>query len=270
MTTEQALIRLYQQAARRLRVQIRAAMNSGQIGTAAYRAQQLRAVETTLRQLGKRARPLAAHASLEAYVLGARIVDVGLEQTGQAAFRFAGAHRHAAEIYAQNLASRLDRARQLVGRRTDDAFRRLALEETGRGVVAGETRREVSRSLQQRLVREGVADSVTGFVDSRGARWQLDDYTEMVARTTTREAMSAATANRMLEIGQELVTISSHADACDICLGYQGKTYALPGRSVDGYPTIDRLPPFHPRCRHVATPAAANLDRLERELGIVA
>lgn len=272
MTVEQALIRIYQQAARRLRIQIRAAMERGAIGTAAYHAQQLEAVQTILRSLGQRTRPLSIDATFQPYIAGATAFDATVAH-GTAAFAFAGAHQRAATILAHNLAGRLDDAVALVGRRTDDAFRRVALEQTAKGVVAGATRREVSAALGDAFIRERVTDALTGFVDSRGARWQLDTYSEMVARTTTREAVSAGLQNRMVETGQLLVKISEHGDTDEVCAQWAGKTFALPGQTVEGYATIPKLPPFHPRCIHVAGPAEANLDayiaRLRAKLGDV-
>jgi hypothetical protein len=200
-------------------------------------------------------------------VRGGQLVDVGLGR-GAASFQFTGPHPLAAQALAENMVTRFESARVLVGRRANDAFRRVGLEVVGEGVAGGQTRREVSKELRQRLVREGVTDATTGFVDRRGARWQLDTYTEMVARTTTREAMSAGTQNRMAELGEDLVTISSHAGACEICLPFDGNTYSISGRTP-GYDVLPEWPPFHPNCLHVATPAAANLDALERELGVV-
>lgn len=267
MTPEQALIRLYTQAAKRLRLAVQRAMASGQIGTAAYLAQQLRAVQTELRALGKKSRPLVESAIFENYVRGAAIVDIGLDLGAR--FEFAGAHRRAAEIFVANTEAKLADARTLIGRRTEDAFRRVALEETGFGVVTGAARRDVSRSIEQRLIREGVTDALTGFVDRAGKRWPLDTYAQMIGRTTPREAMSLATANRLRETGRDLIEISSHAGACEICVPYDGRTFSLDG-VTPGYDQIDQLPPFHPNCLHVATPAGANLAALERELGLVA
>lgn len=266
MTPEQALIVVYAQAAKRLRVQIRAALSNGAVGTAAYRAEQLKIVQRQLQQLGKSTKPLILPVVFEPYVRGGQIVDVGLGRTA-AGFAFTGPHPLAAQALAENLSLRLGRARDTIGRRVDDVFRRVGLEEVATGVVSGSARREVSAALQARLIREGVTDSLTGFVDARGARWQLDVYSEMVARTTTREAMSAGTRNRMAELALDLVTISSHADPCDLCASYDGNTYSING-STDGYDVLDQWPPFHPNCIHVATPASANLDAIEAELGL--
>jgi hypothetical protein len=58
----------------------------------------------------------------------------------------------------------------------------------------------VSRRIRERLLREG--DPV--FLDRRGRVWDLDRYAEMVARTTTREAMTEGTVKRLREHGIQL------------------------------------------------------------------
>ena len=75
------------------------------------------------------------------------------------------------------------------------------------------------------------------------------------------------TKNRLLEHGHDLVSISEHLQSCDICKPYQGRTFSLTGRD-DVHPLIDKLPPFHPNCRHVLLPAVTTFERMERALGI--
>lgn len=275
VNAEQALIDLYRQSSARLRLLVRRALRSGQIGTAVYRLRQLQAVERELRTLGQRTGPLARDLALEAYGAGARVVEIvqaevaTAEQAAAVGFDFTGNHRRAAAVFADNIANRVGGAAELVGRRTDDAFRRVALEEAAQGVVGGSTRREVSASIERRLVREGVTDALTGFVDRAGRRWQLDIYAEMVARTTTREAVTAGTRNRWQEVGGDLVTISSHNTSTEICQAYEGNTYSLTGRTP-GYDVLDQEPPFHPNCLHVMTPGsgglAGDIDSLIGEL----
>jgi hypothetical protein len=93
--------------------------------------------------------------------------------------------------------------------------------------------------------------------DGKARNYQLGKYAEMVIRTTSREAQSAATAQTMLKTGMDLVTISEHkdTDGPDVCNVYEGNTYSLTGSS-DEYPVLDQWPPFHPNCRHVMTPAS--------------
>lgn len=157
-----------------------------------------------------------------------------------------------------------------IGRRINDPYRRVALETVAQGLVGLDTRGQVSAALVRNLIREGVTDAVTGFVDRAGRRWPLDVYAEMVARTTTREATTRATVNRLREGGLALVTVSHHEHKADECSKYDGKTFAMTAAAAaaENVPRLTELPPFHPRCRHVLTPAAGNLDAFERELGL--
>lgn len=258
-----ALGEIYRDARRRLEQLVRDALERGAQGTEAYRREQLAAVRRELARLQDRAVPMSAEAAQHAYSVGARAADQVL---GRPELAFSGIHRDALEVLADNIANRLNEAAVTVGRRTEDAFRRIGLQETAAGIATGAARREVSEALMRRLIDEGVTDATTGFVDAGGRRWPLDTYAEMVARTTTREAVSQGTANRLEEAGDFAIEITQHANSCKICIPYQGRAWALPGHQVEGLKTIDRLPPFHPNCRHVTTPAHVTFERFEAAL----
>lgn len=274
VTPEQALLRLYAQAAKRLRAQIRQALANDAIGTAAYRHRQLDAINAQLRALDQKTRRLAPSAVVDQYMRGADLAGRTLAHvapgTQVAAFTFSGTHPGVADVIARNLTSRLSDATDVVGRRTEDAFRRIGLEETGQGVVAGASRREVSAAMHRRLLEEAATDAATGFVDARGARWDLGTYTRMAARTTMREAMTAGTRTRLLEVGHDLVTVSVHGTTCDICAPFEGQTYSLTGDSDEYDELPDGGPPWHPNCEHVIGAGTgdlqADLDALEAAL----
>jgi hypothetical protein len=265
VTADQALTHLYRQAAARLRVQITAAMRSGRLGTAAYLHQQLTAVQRELRRLHLRTRPYSQAAALDAYRRGLLLAERGGSLRGV----FAGVHEHAVAEIARNMDEALNHAAATVGRRAEDALRRIGVEETGIGIAGGQARRQVSKAIEDRLVREGVTDALTGFVDSAGKRWALDVYASMVARTNTRQAVSHGTANRLREQGNPLITISDHGPTDELCARYAGNTYSLVEDDPD-YEYLDEgeYPPFHPNCMHYMTPAGENLARLERRLGL--
>lgn len=267
MTPEQATILAFQRAAARLRGQVEAAIRSGALATAAGRARQLQDVLVTLNALGGKVDALAGDTIAYGYMVGVRAADTASGIAAAAEFQFTGTHLNTVRILGDNLANRLKPTLALVGRNVDDAYRRVGLEQVAAGVAGGASRREVSKAIADRLVREHVTTSLTGFVDGAGRRWQLDTYAEMVARTTTREAMSAGTAARMRDTGQVLITITSHEHAADVCTPYDGQTFALPGTSHPEYPTIDDMPPFHPNCLHVATPASGNAEAFLASLG---
>lgn len=250
------LILAYRRAAIRTRALLAEAIDSGALGDAAYRARQLEALAAVLARLEAQSGPLAARAIRSAYRTGAELVDGHLgtappfADSINAAGRFAGVHEAAVARFYGELDSRIVAARRTLGRSVDDVFRRVGLQEVETGIAAGLARREVSSAIRDEL----VADGLTAFRDKAGRRWTLEHYSAMVARTTTREAVTQGLANRMLELGQDVVEISTHANPCPICIPFQGRRYSLTGDTA-AYPKAEQLPPYHPNCIHVATPA---------------
>jgi len=82
----------------------------------------------------------------------------------------------------------------------------------------------------------------------------MKTYTEMVARTTTREAMINGTADRLLEHGQDPARITGGVSKVtrDKCIPWVGCIVSLTGKTP-GYPTLDDARStglFHPDCTH--------------------
>lgn len=248
------LVAIYVRAKRRIELLVKAADARGAKGTAAFRRQQVVALDRALRQLELASPELVQRAVRRSYLDGAMIVDEVLDPqspfTAAVQGRFSGVHEPAAAALAGRLDGRLVLARATIGRQANDAFARISREQVEEGLVGGLTRREVSAQLREEILKEGT----TAFVDKAGKRWGLDVYAETAARTATREAVSIGTANRCLELGWDLVTITQHANSCDICKPFENRTFSLTGETK-GYPKAEQLPPYHPRCRHVATPA---------------
>ncbi len=186
--------------------------------------------------------------------------QLGIEK--QTSPEFAQAHQQAIDVVAQNMADNLRNATQFIGRRIDDVFRQVGLEQTGRKLAAGQTWQDMKQKVIQGLLDEGQ----TAFVDRLGRKWRLDTYAEMVARTTTREAASIATLNTCQEFDLDLVRITTHYPTCPICAPLQGKVYSISGKD-NRYPmlTDERRPPIHPRCRHVLAPYVRDFDDNAKE-----
>jgi hypothetical protein len=254
-----ALTDLYDKAERKLDLLIAGAASRGAKGTEQFFTNQQTRVSKILADLRRQAQPLEAAATRSAYRGAVGTVDRVVDRSKA----FSGVHTAAEEVLAANLSGRLRYAEEFVGRKANDAFRAIALEEVGVAIAGGIGPRQQAADLETRLRREGV----TAFVDKRGKRWRLSVYAAMVTRTTTREASSVGMKNRMLEYGFDLVKISEHLHSCPICLPYQGKTFSLTGHD-EHYPHLDRLPPFHPNCRHVLLPAPATFEEIEKELGL--
>jgi hypothetical protein len=229
----------------------------------------LQNVQAILNDLLAGSRTWCEEAIPRIYVSGAQSADQQLKQLGAKIIPGFGAiHQQAAQVLAENAYGRFQDVGQFIGRRVDDIYRNMALENV-RGSVAGyKTWQQVATSYRNQLAEQGI----TGFVDKAGRQWNMRTYAETVARTTTMEAHLQGTANRLLENGHDLVKVSSHAGSCPKCLPWQGKIISLTGRT-EGYPTLQEAKDaglFHSNCRH-AFSLSIDLDKeieeLERELG---
>lgn len=248
-----ALTSIYDHAQARLEVLVQEALDRQTEFTAAYYARQLAAVRRELGLLAEQRSALIAPAVVTTYRVAMEAVDAsgaGLRPVGAAvdSLRGGAVNRHAITVLANNLNSNLVGAETLVGRRVDDVFRRVGLLHTAVGRAAGEGVPQIAAGIESDLLHEGV----TAFVARNGARWRLGPYARMVARTTGREANTAGVSNRLAERGSYLVTVSDHGDTDEACADHAGQTYDL-RENPD-------LPPYHPNCIHVTTPAEGNLD----------
>lgn len=161
---------------------------------------------------------------------------------------FGGIHQQAAQVLADSAFGRMEDLTNFIGRRVDDIYRVLALENMSGSVVGYKSWQQVARQYRKNLAEKGI----TGFQDRAGRDWNMKSYTEMVARTTTMEAHLEGTKNRILEHGYDLVKITTHPGSCEKCLPYEGKVLSLSGKTP-GYPTLAEAKAkglFHPRCKH--------------------
>ncbi len=211
-----------------------------------------------------------------AYNAGIQFADLGIRNVRRAGVNvrrrerevFSQVHREAVAAIVEEMLRTTDYALAQMGRRVDDLFRRVGIEEVAKGVVEGEARVEVSRQIRERLLREGNPV----FLDRKGRAWDLDRYSEMVARTTTRETMTEGTVNRLREHGIQLAQVSAH-HATDFCIYYEGIIVSIGPESHPVYPPLSAInggPPFHPNCVHVLTPFVERLATgEERKAGLV-
>ena len=168
---------------------------------------------------------------------------------------FAQINRQAVEVVAYNLRDSLHGAAQLVGRQAADIFRHVGLMATQQRLISGEAIAKTSAKMKEEFVSQGI----TAFKDKLGRSWNLDSYCEMVARTTTREATTLGTINRITAGGYDLVQISEHHPTCEACAPLGGKVFSLRGET-QGYPRYDNYIPVHPNCRHILMTYQAKFD----------
>jgi len=120
--------------------------------------------------------------------------------------------------------------------------------ELAEGALTGAGRRAISEKVKATLKASGV----TGLIDKRGAKWELDRYAAMLARTKLMEARNTGVANKMLANGYDLVEITGGNSTHSACAKWEYKIVSLTGKT-EGYPSLadakaDGI--FHPNCQH--------------------
>lgn len=124
------------------------------------------------------------------------------------------------------------------------------------GVRAGAGTLTIAKQIETQL------RSVMGeekFVLVNGRHYTPEFYSQLIARTRIKEAMTQATVLTAAENGIDLVQNDIHAGACPICRTHMGRTYSISGRS-EFFPPLVNPPPRHPHCVCFLIPVA--LDSL--------
>lgn len=153
-------------------------------------------------------------------------------------------------------------------RSTDDAYRQVVADVTGRVLTGAATRQTVTQQALNRLARKGI----TGFVDGAGRNWQASSYMEMALRTSVGRSALAGHSDRLAAAGYDLVIVSSHPNPAPMCQPYEGQVLSLSGgtkgtvqttSAVDGSPVSVEVVAsmaeaemqglHHPNCRHTHT-----------------
>jgi|GEM_PF-875965 len=204
-------------------------------------------VQAILKDLREGSRTWCEEAIPRVYTEGAKAADVQMKAMGtEVKVGFAAIHQQAAQVLAETAYNRFDDVATTIGRRVDDIYRTLALENIKGSVVGYKSWQQVAKNFREQLAEQGI----TGFKDRKGRQWNMRTYAETVARTTTMEAHLQGTANRLLEHGHDLVKVSTHIGACEKCRPWEGKILSLSGKT-EGYPTLQEAKDaglFHPRC----------------------
>ena len=143
-------------------------------------------------------------------------------------------------------------------RNAEDAYTQIMTNATT-GLLAGtDTRIQASQKMLNEMAMRGI----TSFVDKAGRSWNLSSYAEMCARTVSAHAALQGHIDRQLEVGEDLVKVSSIGTTCPICQRWQGVVLSISGKSPK-YHSIDEAKAsglFHPNCKHTLGMFIPELD----------
>ena len=152
----------------------------------------------------------------------------------------------------------LDNASFQVLRKVNDVYQQVMSHATT-GLLAGtDTRMQAS----QKMLNEFASKGITTFVDKAGRNWDLSSYAEMCARTVGSHAALQGHIDRQVEVGEDLVKVSTIGTTCPICQRWQGVVLSISGNSSK-YHSIDEAKAaglFHPNCKHTLGMYIPELD----------
>ena len=158
-------------------------------------------------------------------------------------------------LAANNL---LSNATFQVLRKANDAYQKVMANATT-GLLAGvDTRIQAT----QKMLNEFAAKGITTFVDKAGRNWDLSSYAEMAVRTVSANAARQGHFDRQVEVGEDLVKVSSIGTTCPICQRWQGVVLSISGKHPK-YHSIEEAKAaglFHPNCKHTYSLFVEELD----------
>lgn len=109
---------------------------------------------------------------------------------------------------------------------------------------------------------------------SNGSRHNISDYCDMAIRTANKRANLMGEGEMRKKLGNPLVYISKHGEACDKCAKWQGRVYIddvwSGGKKEDGkYPLLSTAIEgglFHPRCEHGSSTYFEGINKESEEI----
>lgn len=106
-------------------------------------------------------------------------------------------------------------------RASKDLYRDVAVQAASQSFQESDifTRRQFSQSMLDDFAKRGVQC----ITYKNGRRVSIEAYAEMVGRTISGHAAVQASLNRYEEYGYNLVRVSSHFRACELCVPWEGK-----------------------------------------------
>lgn len=187
---------------------------------------------------------------------------------------FAQLHQDAVHELVREMQYNIQDGISQIGRRVmryldverDQSLRQAGLKASAQKALTGTTTREAQAKLMQELTDKDFV-SVQYGAGKRAYQVPLETYTEMVARSTTREAGNLARENQLSANGYDLVKMTEHYPTCSVCAALQGRVYSISGEDPR-FPPLSRAfssgyKNVHPNCRHVITPWIEELQSPE-------
>lgn len=274
------LLKIYKKHIRELKIYIYEATEKGNDTT--YLQSLHDSVEKEIILFEKDLKQYTKQSTTTAYKMGAEMAVVGkVAEEVAGAYTFGTVNREAMKVLAKSTYQPLSKMAQQIGRATleymkrenfestqtvlkalnkfvDSEFlRKTGIEGIADVVVGSSSWQKVAREIREKIIKDGGIKVPYYKKDGSLCRMvDAQEYSKMVARTTTANVLREGTKDRILkdfEDDGDLVEIIGHSIFPNSpCIPYEGKILSLEGRTK-GYTTIAEAKAnglFHPNCIH--------------------
>ena len=139
------------------------------------------------------------------------------------------------------------------------AMYQQGIDSASRAVAEQVTGAITGRQAIAQMCTEWSRTGIGALVDKSGRTWTPEAYAQTLVRTNMRNATTESQLERMDELDEDLIEVSSHAGARPLCAPYQGHVYSRTGKSTQ-YPSLDSTSYGEPaglfgiNCGHVMYP----------------
>ena len=117
------------------------------------------------------------------------------------------------------MTSDLDKAEHAIFRFVDDVYRRTIF----KSQMYLDTGTMTLRQAIDLATKDFLDQGITCIEYKDGRRMNIASYAEMVLRTASQRATFMADGERRDRWGVHTIFVSAHANACDLCIPWQGK-----------------------------------------------
>ena len=215
------------------------------------------------------------------FSVGVRKADIKLPQdgvnTGLAGeappqeTQFFGMNRKKLDALIKSTKNDFEDAQQAVYRKMDDVYRQTIFKtefQLSSGAIS-------LRKAIDKATEEFLAKGIDCIVYSNGRHVNIADYAEMALRTASHRATLLGEGSKRDELGVHLVFVSAHANACKLCLPWQGQILI---DDVFSHPSKEYIARYkykllsdaikagllHPNCRHTLATYFEGVTRLPK------
>ena len=187
--------------------------------------------------------------------------------------QFFGVNRKKLDALVKSTTKDFDDAQQAVYRKMDDVYRQTIFK-TEYQLASGAF--SLGKAIDK-ATEDFLAKGIDCIVYSNGRHVNIADYAEMALRTASHRATLLGEGSKRDELGVHLVFVSAHANACKLCLPWQGQILI---DDVFSHPSKEYIARYkgkykllseaikagllHPNCRHTLATYFEGVTRLPK------